>query len=34
MRDESKSRKIALGVFGALILIFILLSGASFLEGF
>lgn len=30
MRDESKSRKIALGVFGALILIFILLSGASF----
>lgn len=30
MRDESRSRKIALGVFGFLPLIFILLSAASF----
>lgn len=30
MKDESKNRKIALGVFGFLLLIFILLSGASF----
>ncbi len=30
MRDESRSRKIALGVFGSLLLIFILLSAASF----